>query len=385
MNLTCIQCGCLFVVSLEQIGRRGRCPNCHARLKVPGLRQRGAPSDGAQRAFESGWDRSIAAGVAIVGLALLLLALSRTSSSPGSLAPNRDISDVEVYVPPLERIDMPTLSQMVLETESPLSVLEPLDANTLMSHEIFGANTWAPEHLFNNTNSGGVPSTIDFVIDAANKERSVQPETFENLLGELERDGLDLVIMFDSTLSMEGEISQVKSQIRALGQLLVKLVPKTRIGVCAYRDRGDSYVVKGLPLTEKLSDVVGFVASVEAAGGGDEAEAVDEGLRWVMANNDFRAEARKVILVFGDAPPHIATQADCATMAIDFRRLGGVLSTVTCRSEKPMEAFVEMAQLGGGESFLNKNQRQIVSQLIVLVFGSQHQQQVLESYRLLQK
>ena len=50
---------------------------------------------------------------------------------------------------------------------------------------------------------------------------------------------------------MGGEIDQVKRQIERIGQTLMTLIPKTRISVCTYRDKGDEYVVKGLPLTTR--------------------------------------------------------------------------------------------------------------------------------------
>ena len=71
-------------------------------------------------------------------------------------------------------------------------------------------------------------------------------------------------------------------------------------------------------------------------------------------------------------------------MASDFRKnFGGVVSTVTCRSEDRLEEFVDIARLGGGESYLTRNEREIMTQLIVLVFGSEHRKKVIEAFDLL--
>jgi Mg-chelatase subunit ChlD len=210
--------------------------------------------------------------------------------------------------------------------------------------------------------------------------------SFDNMLQTLRRNGLDVVIAFDSTGSMTGEINEVKEQIRKIGTTMLTLVPKTRFSLCTYRDAGDSYVAKGIPLTSDIRQLEYFLKGVEAGGGGDHPEAVQEGLKWAMENNKFRASARKVILVFGDAPPHADDQAKCLKLAKNFRgQEKGIVSTVTCRAKSPMPEFYAIADAGGGEAFLATDSRQIVSQLVILVFGSQHKDKVLEAFKLLEK
>ena len=72
-------------------------------------------------------------------------------------------------------------------------------------------------------------------------------------------------------------------------------------------------------------------------------------------------------------------------LALDFRKNGGIVSTVTCRSEFVLEEFDAIAKIGGGEAFLTTNERQIMMQLMVLVFGSQHRAKVVEAFDLLNK
>ena len=47
----------------------------------------------------------------------------------------------------------------------------------------------------------------------------------------------------------------------------------------------------------------------------------------------------------------------------------GVVSTVTCRRSVRLPEFEEIAQMGGGEAFLTSDERQIMTQLLILVFG----------------
>lgn len=209
-------------------------------------------------------------------------------------------------------------------------------------------------------------------------------EDFGEMLTRLKRDGLDIVITFDSTGSMQGEIDQVKSQIERIGSVLYQLVPKTRISICTYRDVSDLYVVKGLPLTESLGEVVNYLGDIQAGGGGDEPEAIDHGLKWSIEKNRFRRRARKIILIFGDAPPHASQMDECLLLASNFRKKqSGNVSTVTCRQSRKLSELEEIAQLGGGEAFLTRDEREIMSKLIVLVFGSQHRSKVLEAFDLL--
>ena len=99
---------------------------------------------------------------------------------------------------------------------------------------------------------------------------------WDGMLQQLRRNGLDIVITFDSTGSMAGEINEVKRQIKRIGGTLVKMIPKARISICTYRDEGDEYVVKGLPLTGDIQAVDEYLSKIRAGGGGDEPEAVQE-------------------------------------------------------------------------------------------------------------
>ncbi len=383
MNLLCIKCGRGFSVTADQFGTRGKCPHCNATVLVPHLQPTGRVPTASKRNPHGWMDRSFSGFVAL-GIHLLVLAL--LAMTPWKRPPSGAMGsgeEVQIGTQPRQRLLQSQLEQLELRSQE-----SRLDAQEMQALDIASSSSLAEsmlEYRHAGSSVGGSLDgmTDDLPIQLLDGEGGGGQEAFTEMLSRLEKEGLDLVILFDSTGSMGGEISQVKNQIRNMGGVLRKLVPQMRIGICTYRDRGDEYVVKGLPLTDNLGEVVGFLSEIEAAGGGDEPESVAEGIRWVLGNNDFRPSARKVVLIFGDAPPHYSSQLDCLKMATDFRRTGGVISTVTCRNSKKLEAFVEIAQLGGGEAFLTTDQRQIMSRLVVLVFGSQHQEKVLELFRLL--
>jgi hypothetical protein len=194
---------------------------------------------------------------------------------------------------------------------------------------------------------------------------------FDSLVEMFRRDGLDLVIVFDSTSSMGAEIDTVKARIVQIGRALLEKIPDTRIGFATYKDLTDPPVAVGIPLTNDLDRLYDFLATVEPSGGGtDIPEAVQAGLQWAMANSQFRPKARKVILLFGDAPPRPGDLPACLTLAKRFRgRYRGKISTVTCRLRQPLPEMYAIAKVGGGEALLLNNHERILEELLVLVFG----------------
>ncbi|MDA0658574.1 MAG: VWA domain-containing protein [Planctomycetota bacterium] len=128
-------------------------------------------------------------------------------------------------------------------------------------------------------------------------------EPFNALLENL-RQGLDLVIVFDSTSSMEYEINVMKMTFMHLATRLLEVLPNTRIACVTYKDTTDTPVVAYSALTNDLHHVHAFLSQVRASGGGqDIPEAVELGLWQAIDGFPTRNDAVKVILLFGDAPP----------------------------------------------------------------------------------
>jgi hypothetical protein len=235
---------------------------------------------------------------------------------------------------------------------------------------------------------GSAPGATSQKIDWGNLVPGgpITGDSWAGLIRDLRTRGLDIVIVFDATGSMGGEIDQVKAQIVRIGTTLLKLIPKTRLSLVAYRDYGDRMVVAGIPLTNDLERLHKELLGVGADGGGDTPEAVHEGLHWAISKNTFLPRAKKVILIFGDAPPHHEHLGACLRMASEFHaNQKGIVSTVTCRSGEKIPEFVKIAEAGGGESFFTTDTRSIMEQLIVLVFGSRHEDKVREAFRLLER
>ncbi len=120
---------------------------------------------------------------------------------------------------------------------------------------------------------------------------------------------LDLAFCIDTTGSMQSEIDQVKEKVKSLTAKLAagKPAPVVRVGLVAYRDRGDAYVTKVFPFTEDIDRFVKDVSGLQAAGGGDGPEAVNQGMHAALHDLkwDDDKHTAKLMFLIGDAPPHV--------------------------------------------------------------------------------
>ena len=222
---------------------------------------------------------------------------------------------------------------------------------------------------------------------------------FGDYIGGLRKVGLDVVLVIDTTDSMQFVIEDVKAKMSQLVAGIQRMVPTSRVGVVVYRDKGDDYVVKWTDLsfhTKKLQD---FLAHIDAAGGGDWEEAVKEALETAVNDLKWRKQAKKIIILVGGSPPHEWDVDDVHKIVREFRQQGGYVSTidVTKRQHElfdrnlwrslhsnqayqpsPMpefynevaRSFGEIAHDGGGELISLEQDRALIREVMALTFGS---------------
>ena len=94
-----------------------------------------------------------------------------------------------------------------------------------------------------------------------------------------------------------------------------------RIGVVVYRDEGDDYVVRSIPLTGDIHALRAALAEQEAGGGGDTPEAVDQAVA-AAGRMQWRPGAAKAMLLVADAPPHAEALAPTLASTQKLRALG---------------------------------------------------------------
>jgi len=198
----------------------------------------------------------------------------------------------------------------------------------------------------------------------------------------LRESGLDIVFVFDATSSMAEFLRHVKFKISGMVATFKRLVPTSRIGLVAYRDHGDDFVTKAHPLTHGVDSLELFLKEIDPIGGGDKEEAVDEALRVAVQELNWKRNAKKIILIIGDAPPHQRDLEVCFRLIEKFKNdMGGLVAVLdtSAHTFKPatpendvtvLEEFRRIAALGGGESARLVDEEKVIRQMVVLVFGS---------------
>ncbi|MEW8587194.1 MAG: vWA domain-containing protein, partial [Candidatus Thiodiazotropha sp.] len=89
---------------------------------------------------------------------------------------------------------------------------------------------------------------------------------------------IEVVFVLDTTGSMSGLIQASKEKIWSIASTMAQArpAPEIRMGLVAYRDRGDAYVTRVVDLSEDLDSVYATLMDFRAAGGGDGPESVNQ-------------------------------------------------------------------------------------------------------------
>jgi hypothetical protein len=169
---------------------------------------------------------------------------------------------------------------------------------------------------------------------------------------------IEVVFVLDTTGSMGGLIQAAKEKIWSIATTMARgqPAPEIRVGLVAYRDRGDAYVTRVVDLSSDLDSMYATLMDFQADGGGDGPESVNAALydavhavSWSRDQNVY-----KVVFLVGDAPPHMDYQDDVKypqTLA-DARASGIVVNAIQCGTfEGTTGEWQHIAQLAGGAYF----------------------------------
>jgi hypothetical protein len=221
---------------------------------------------------------------------------------------------------------------------------------------------------------------------------------FGDYVGGLRKVGLDLVLVIDTTESMQFVIDEVKARATHLVETVQRMVPTARIGVVAYRDEGDEYVTKWTDLSFRTAKLRGFLYNLNASGGGDWEEAILEAIETAIADLKWRKRSKKIIIVIGGSPPHPEDLDLLEDVVRDFHDDGGYVSAIdvtdglhtrftrwmwrSLHGTKPFEPspkpeyyrevskiYAELAVAGGGELLVLADDKQLIRDVLILTFG----------------
>jgi Mg-chelatase subunit ChlD len=171
-----------------------------------------------------------------------------------------------------------------------------------------------------------------------------------------DRPKVEVVFVLDTTGSMGGLIQAAKEKIWSIATTMAQAqpAPEIRIGLVAYRDRGDSYITRVVDLSTDLDSLYATLMEFQAQGGGDGPESVNRALYDAVHNISWSHDntAYRVMFLVGDAPPHMDYQDDVrypVTLAA-ARQRGIFVNAVQCGSgSDTARAWQQIAQLGQGE------------------------------------
>jgi len=169
---------------------------------------------------------------------------------------------------------------------------------------------------------------------------------------------IDVVFVLDTTGSMSGLINAAKEKIWSIATSMASAqpAPEIRIGLVAYRDRGDAYVTRVVDLSSDIDTMYATLMQFAADGGGDGPESVNQALHdavnrmsWSQDPNSY-----KVVFLVGDAPPHMDYQDDVKypqTLSLAAAK-GIIVNTIQCGGESETEQrWQQIAAIGHGSYF----------------------------------
>jgi hypothetical protein len=231
-------------------------------------------------------------------------------------------------------------------------------------------------------------------------------------VGGLRKVGLDVALVIDATDSMQFVADSLKSRLLKLISSLHKMVPTTRIGIVAYRDKGEEYVTKWVDLSFSTSKLQDFVSNLQAGGGGDWPEAVFDGLEAAVNDLKWRKNSKRVIVLVAGSPPHPDSVGNVLSLVQNFQAQGGMVSVLDMAEKMhedferaiyknsaqlmgaefrptPLPGFYQefrntmssVAKAGGGEFIPLTEDKALTKQIIVMTFGSRWQTEMAKWLR----
>ncbi|MET0050506.1 MAG: vWA domain-containing protein [Candidatus Thiodiazotropha sp.] len=186
------------------------------------------------------------------------------------------------------------------------------------------------------------------------------PSTLETrpelLPGMLHKPTVEVVFALDTTGSMGGLIRAAREKIWSIATTLAQAqpAPEIRMGLVAYRDRGDAYVTQVVDLTSDLDAVYSRLMALRAEGGGDGPESVNQALADAVGGISWSQDpnAYKVIFLVGDAPPHMDYLDDVKyPRSLEQARSRGIVvnAILAGESQETRQVWQTIAQSGGGQ------------------------------------
>jgi Mg-chelatase subunit ChlD len=188
--------------------------------------------------------------------------------------------------------------------------------------------------------------------------RSVATQTVTGTQTASAHKAVEVVFVLDTTGSMSGLIATAKEKIWSIASTMAQAdqAPVIRMGLVAYRDRGDAYVTRVVDLSSDLDTMYATLMDFAAEEGGDTPESVNQALADAIERISWSQDSStyKVVFLVGDAPPHMDYSQDRQypeILAAATER-GIVVNTIQCGGmHETTQTWTEIARLGRGRYF----------------------------------
>src|SRR5260370_23513201 len=176
---------------------------------------------------------------------------------------------------------------------------------------------------------------------------------------------VEVVFCLDTTGSMGGLIEAAKQKIWAISNQIAsgKPTPDLKVGLVAYRDKGDAYITKVTVLSGALDAIYGTLKTFQAQGGGDTPEHVNQALYDAVHKIKWNSDKKtlRIIFLVGDAPGHMDYTDDVKypVTCKEACKKGIIINAVQCGGDaacakqfrdicaKAEGSYVQIAQEGG--------------------------------------
>jgi Mg-chelatase subunit ChlD len=177
-------------------------------------------------------------------------------------------------------------------------------------------------------------------------------------MANIDQPKIEVVFVLDTTGSMSGLIDAAKEKIWSIASTMASAqnAPDIKMGLVAYRDRGDAYVTQTVALSSDLDSMYAKLMDYQADGGGDTPESVNQALYEAVNNMTWSQDQNtyKVVFLVGDAPAHMDYQDDVQypeTIKV-AKTKGIIINTIQAGQDSQTTAnWQQMASLANGDYF----------------------------------
>jgi Mg-chelatase subunit ChlD len=176
------------------------------------------------------------------------------------------------------------------------------------------------------------------------------------VVADLGKQPVEVVFCIDTTGSMGGLLDGAKKKIWSICNQIAggRPTPDLRVGLVAFRDKGDDYVTKVFDLTDDLDSMNANLGTLAAAGGGDIPESVNQALDDAVNKVKWSSDKKtlRIIFLVGDAPPHMDYTDDVKYPVTCKKALekGIIINTIQCGSDADCTRYwKDICAKAGGE------------------------------------